>query len=529
MKIKSLIVLLLLILNSSCKKSTKNNIEIRTVVKENAIAMDSSYIKNYHPRVFEFYKSNHFNTIWFNETNREMYLAFLENIDEDGLNPNEYWINSITKNIEDFKQLSPEEITNLDALLSKSFLKLANNIHSGKLNPRNLYSDWEITPDQLINPEKILQKAISNNKITFVLDSLRPANKIYKKLRETLRDYKEVDSDSSSIANLKISINKKIVLNDTNNKLYNIKLKLTYLDLFEPEVCITNIYTKQLEESVKKLQLTHNLTPDGVIGLSTIKALNRSKNYKKNQIIANLERLRWFPRNLGENYVMVNIPEFRLWLIADEDTIVTKKIIVGKIERKTPILSSKFSNIVFNPTWTVPPTILKKDLVPAAMKDSNYFHKNRIKIYENGIVVTPSEWQSMYSNRYRYVQDPGKNNSLGIIKFNFPNKHLVYLHDTNTRSAFSRDGRDLSSGCVRVADPLKLAVDLFKLDGNSAITLEKIQEIIKSEETKSIKIKNPIYIHQFYWTVSIDQNNEIKYNDDIYNLDVPLYNALQIQ
>jgi L,D-transpeptidase YcbB len=529
MKKIAVVGILIFAFTISCKKQKEDNSIIieEIAVIETPISIDSIVVKNYHPRTFEFYKANNFNSIWYNKTNRDDYFTFLQNVDEDGLNPKEYWYPLIQKKINSYDSLNPSEISDLDALLTKSFFKLANNINSGKLNPRTLYPDWEITPE-VINPEQLLLNALYAQKIPFVLDSLRPKNKIYTKLREALKTYKQLDSDSSYIASLQIKSIKKLVLNDTNEVVIDIKRKLDYLDLYDITDSISNVYTSDLELAVKKFQELHNLTPDGVIGNSTIKALNKNKNYRKNQIIANLERLRWFPKQLGENYVMVNIPEFKLWLISNNDTLLTKKIIVGREERKTPILSSKFSDIVFNPTWTVPPTILKKDLTPAAVKDTNYFHKNRIKIYKSGSEISPTQWQSSNASSYRYVQDPGKNNSLGIIKFNFPNKYSVYLHDTNHRSAFGRDGRDLSSGCVRVNDPLQLAKSLFELDNNTNMTSKKINELIENGKTTSIRIKNPIYVHQFYWTVSVDEDGEIKYNDDIYNLDVPLYKALQI-
>jgi len=523
---------LVLLVIASCKQEIsmpREEIKIQpTVVKiEQPVTIDTVYLKKYHPNVFEFYKNLNFKTAWYQKKNREAYLSFLTNIYEDGLNTKDYYYDSIQSKISKFDSLSEAELGTLDAYLTNSFLKLANHIHSGKLNPTLLYNDWELQPKK-INPEPVLQKTLQKQNMSFVLDSLRPKNKIYAKLRESLRDFKLIDADSSSIANLKIVTPQKLVVNDTNAAIIDIKRKLEYLDFYKPTDSINAVYTEDFVDVVKRFQSIHNLTPDGIIGLSTIKALNHNKNHRKNQIIANLERFRWYPDTLGQNYVIVNIPEFRLWLISDQDTLLSKKIIVGKPARRTPVLSSKFSDIVINPTWTVPPTILKKDLTPSAKRDLSYFSRNKIKIYKNGEIVAPEDWDSEQASKYRYVQDPGSHNSLGIIKFNFPNKHFVYLHDTNHKSGFGRDGRDLSSGCIRVNQPLDLATNIFALDNNKTMTLTKINELIDLGKTTSIRIKKPIYVHQFYWTVSLDQEEDIKYNDDVYNLDIALFNALQI-
>src|SRR5690606_27976920 len=244
--------------------------------------------------------------------------------------------------------------------LTQTFEKLANHLHSGKLNPKKLYSDWDLEKKEIALSQK-LETAIKENKVATIFKNIKPQDEIYKKIKqsllvlETYPDYKFG----------RISIKNKIVANDTLDVIKDIKKRLIYWKDFQNrDSIISNVYDSLTVEAVKKFQKRHNLAIDGVIGFGTIKALNYSKNERREQIIANLERWKWFPSDFGEDYLLVNLPEFKLSYIVNKDTINTERIIIGKASRKTPILSSKLTNFVFNPTWTVPPTILKEDLTP---------------------------------------------------------------------------------------------------------------------------------------------------------------------
>jgi murein L,D-transpeptidase YcbB/YkuD len=213
--------------------------------------------------------------------------------------------------------------------------------------------------------------------------------------------------------------------------------------------------------------------------------------------------------------------------VSHEDTIATHKVIVGTAKRSTPILSSKLSNFVFNPTWTIPPTIIKEDLQPNAATNSNYFAARKLIIYDaKGNKVSPKQWNPNKATNYRYVQEPGYNNSLGLVKFNFPNHHLVYLHDTNHRSYFLKTNRALSSGCVRVENPLELAALILNQDYPKRNAKEWIASLIKNKKTKSISVKSTIPIYLFYWTSWIE-GTQLQFRPDIYLLDKELAEKLR--
>lgn len=528
-------IITFLLLTTSCKKGADNQLSNtksdsitqpkRSLNLRDALQIDSTFLGRYQPKIIQFYNEHQNKTVWNNQKDRVEFLSFLELIDEDGLDKNDYYFDKLKTKEANFNDLNELAHIELDILYTQSFFRVANNLHSGKLNPRTLYNDWEVTPEKL-EPEKLLFNSLYEHKITHTLDSLRPNNIIYNKLKTALSKEKQLPEEPE-IMQQQIKINKKIQVNDTVNSIIDIKKKLAHLKFYTLEDSITSVYNVELEEAVKKFQKRNNLTADGVIGAGTIKSLNYNRMQRKAQIVANLERLRWYPRYLGENYVLVNIAGFELWAVAKGDTIHHHRVVVGKNSRRTPILSSKFSDIVFNPTWTVPPTIIKNDLTPSATKNRGYFANNRIKIYKNGAQVSAEDWNPEVASSYRYVQDPGSHNSLGLIKFNFPNNYMVYLHDTNNRSVFGRDGRDLSSGCIRVESPVSLAAKIFKMDQNETMNEEKINSLIAKGKTTSIKIKSPIYVHQFYWTVSVAKDGGLKFNADIYNLDEGLYAALR--
>jgi len=240
-----------------------------------------------------------------------------------------------------------------------------------------------------------------------------------------------------------------------------------------------------------------------------------------------MERWKWFPEDFGESYIFINIPEYTLHFVFENDTLETKRIVVGKPSRKTPILTSKINNLVFNPTWTVPPTILKEDLVPSATKNISYFTRNRITILDNKRdTIKPKDWDAENYKRYRYVQRPGRNNSLGLVKFNFPNKHMVYLHDTNHREYFSRSYRALSSGCVRIEEPLPFAKTILMADDEEKWKESEIDTIIKYSKTKVVPIKINVKVFMLYYTCWVNKK-QIIYCPDIYNLDEKLYEKLR--
>lgn len=485
------------------------------VIPEELLEDKSDSIKLYYK------KFNNFE-IWIDQENRADLIAQIEKSKLEGLNPDDYKLETIYNKEVVRDSLSKIDLLQYDILLTETFAKLATHYYKGKLNPKEVNPSWELF-EKKINISPLLIHAISNKKIASTLKELLPQHIQYKMLKEALVEidnYPNVAFDS-------LYFTKKIIPNDTIKQIIKIKKRLRFWNDLTSQDSISSIYDSITVKAVKKFQFRHGLTADGIIGKSTLDALNWDKIGRKKQIIANLERWKWYPKDFGDKYILVNLPDYTLNLICNNDTLAQRKVVVGKPKRKSIVLNSKMSNIVYNPTWTVPPTIIKEDLSVEAARNRSYFSRNRIKIYNSkNQEISPNNWNPNKPNNYRYVQDPGYNNSLGLVKFNFPNNHLVYLHDTNHREMFVLNYRALSSGCVRIENPLEISELILQDQDNGRWNKETINEIIERKKTYMIKVKNPIYIHQLYWT-SWAKKNRLYFRDDIYKVDLELYSKLR--
>lgn len=564
-------VVLLFVVFIACKNSKKEVFEesedyfdtIRKItihaIPEDLLADKSDSIRSYY-KLFE----NH--EIWVDRENREDLIFQIEKTKEEGLNPEDYNINKIFRLELRLDSLQVEEKLAYDILLTQTYEKLCNHYYRGKLNPNEVYSNWDLF-DKKLSVAKLLKESIDAKKIAPSIKGLLPKHPMYLSLKEALVAIDKLPNSKFD----SIDKNLKIKFNDDSDVIQEIKKRLSYWkDLDSKDTVFSKKYDAKMLGAVKRFQARHGLFADGVIGIGTIKALNYNKETRKAQILANLERWRWFSRNLGDQYLLINLPEYQLNYVKNNDTIASHKVVVGRPQRMTPVLSSKLSNFVFNPTWTVPPTIIKEDLSVEAAMNRNYFSRNRITIYKGqNTIVSPYEWNPQKAESYRYVQTPGYNNSLGVVKFNFPNHHLVYLHDTNHRDYFDYKYRALSSGCVRVQFPVVLAKQILqdqdngrwksidsirkeRIEKEKKLKLQKnykpvklspeelaekvkreaeeqdeIDEIIEKNETYYIKVKQPIYIHQLYWTSWSDKKG-LQFREDIYNLDKVLYDKLKI-
>jgi murein L,D-transpeptidase YcbB/YkuD len=510
----------------SCKKEPIINLDslIKSgpIDKEGEIiAIDTVLITPFNSKSLqEFYTSRDNKTVWQSEKNRKIILETIKTCENEGLNPSDYNISKLTDLEKNFTELEESEQINYDLLLTYNFQKYLTHLHNGKLNPRKLYNNWDLHINEL-DTKSILNKALSKDSLASEIEKCQPKALTYKKLIKALELINEFPKDETQ----PIVTEDKIKHNETNPAIINIKKKLLYWKDSDSKDSITSVYDNKTFEAVKKFQTRHGLISDGIIGKSTITALNFTKEERKHQIIANLERWRWYAKSFAENYILINIPNYSLNVIENQNITMSKRIVVGKIKRRTPILTSVLQTVVFNPTWTVPPTILKEDIIPELSKNRNFLKNKGIGIYDSkNNEIDPLDWNEKKPNGYRYVQKPGYYNSLGVVKINFPNKHSVYLHDTNHRNLFERNNRSLSSGCVRIEKPLEL-VQLL-LDNPKQYSREKIDSIVATKKTLFLGIRKRYAIYQWYWT-AWSENDKLIFRNDIYNLDADLYQQLR--
>lgn len=519
------VLFVLIIILISCANKDKNpEVEVKKdyydsirkltvhVITADDLEKTSDSVKSYYEKFGNY-------EIWIDRENREDLIAQIEKSKLEGLNPDDYNLKKIYSKEVLHDSLSKSDVIAYDIMLTETFEKLATHYYKGKIAPQTVYKTWDLF-EKRTAIKSWLFSSIKEKKVASVLKGLLPKHLTYQQLKSALKEinkYQDTRFDS-------LRFLKKATLNDTLPNLASIRKKLLFWGDLKKEI-IGKIYDTITFNAVKKFQHRHGLLADGVIGAGTIKALNYNQHTRKDQILANLERWRWYPSDFGEKHILVNLPEYYLSYVVKNDTIDTRKVVVGRPKRPTPVLSSKLSNIVYNPTWTVPPTIIKEDLAVDAKRNRNYFSASRITIFDaNNNEVSPYRWNPDKPNNYRYVQKPGYNNSLGLVKFNFPNSHLVYLHDTNHREMFAYNYRALSSGCVRVENPIPFSRLILKDQDNERWDEKEVDKIIKKSETYAIKLKEPIFIHQLYWTAWY--KNGLKFRDDIYNLDLKLASEL---
>ncbi len=293
---------------------------------------------------------------------------------------------------------------------------------------------------------------------------------------------------------------------------------------FQPEAT----FDECLMLAVKNFQKRHGLQDDGIVGPSTIRSMNETVEYKIQKVLLNLDRVKWLPRNMNKRYLIVNIPEYMLHYIEDNQVKDKIKVIVGNTKHPTPIFSNKISFIVLNPYWKVPEGIVKREIIPAMIKNPNYIKKQGLEIHETWSEYSPRILpQNIYWEQYadgyikfpfRIMQPPGKKNALGKIKFKFPNRFDVYLHDTPTKYLFKRDKRAFSHGCVRLSEPQKLLGTIATFNQN--IKLKKAEKILKGKKQTQINIKEKLPINILYLTAGFNaKTNEVEFRNDIYHYD----------
>jgi L,D-transpeptidase YcbB len=276
-----------------------------------------------------------------------------------------------------------------------------------------------------------------------------------------------------------------------------------------------------LAKAIKSFQQRHGLTSNGVLGNSTLAALNVTPAERIKQIQIN--RQRWANLQLGNRYILVNIPDYTMSLFENDQRVLSMKTIVGKPQLPTPQLRSRITRLIFYPYWHVPAKIAKKDILPKVQEDPNYLDDMNIKILQRkkGQPTTIDEndidWDEAESDQYLFRQEPGEQNALGIVKFEFPNPYDVYMHDTSTKNLFNTYPRDLSHGCIRLEKPFDLVNYLMKNDTHW--NRDKMQSIIEAMKTTYVQVIEPIPIIITYLTAWVDEQGKVNFRDDIYHLD----------
>ena len=300
----------------------------------------------------------------------------------------------------------------------------------------------------------------------------------------------------------------------------------------KPKQDCLELYDENVFQAVKSFQKNHGLVQDGVVGRNTIKRLNIPIEKKIEKMRINLERMRWMPRSLGEEYVVVNIPDYKLKMYDKGEIKLDMAVIVGNTKNPTPIFSHKMSSIVLNPYWRIPQSIVKKELIPKLVENPNYLSTSDIKVFENWSHKSTQydtkgiDWSVFLDNDLigsskeapmRFIQIPGDSNPLGRMKFMFPNRYSVYLHDTPYKGLFKNNRRAYSHGCIRLSRPQDLLKTITQED--SRLNYDKAKKILSEKEKTDLDLSKEIPVHIIYLTSWLDENGKVQFRDDIYKFD----------
>jgi murein L,D-transpeptidase YcbB/YkuD len=490
--------------------------------------------------IINFYTDRYFTEVWskdrvLTELAYELKFEIIQS-QFDGLNPEDYHLEvleSFFQRFESNKESGTEnasgDLADIDMLLSDAFFHLASDLEIGKVDPSTLEEEWEITRKaQTVDYLELLNKAINEGQIRQNLEILYPEFSIYKKGREVLR--RLVDEEKADTLNWKkVKITKAIKVGESNSVIPALRERLQYWGILETyNFEDPKLYDSVMMAGVKDFQGMHGMEIDGVIGKMTLAAMNDSPKARVDKARVNLERLRWLPDTVkNAEFILVNIANFQLDYLSNLDTLFSARVIVGTKYHETPIFQADMSYIVFSPYWNIPSSIIKSEIIPSVRKSPNYIQSRNMEVITNsGKRVDPNsiDWNSKYFP-YLVRQKPGPGNSLGLVKFMFPNKYSVYIHDTNARSLFSSDDRARSHGCIRIQNPGDFAKVLLRDD--PTWTVDRIQTAMNQTEEQVVKLNRSIPVVLVYLTFWTDSKGQPHFRDDIYDRDDKVLEALK--
>jgi L,D-transpeptidase YcbB len=424
---------------------------------------------------------------------------------------------------------NPSAVASYDVAISIEALRLAANLHVGRVNPRSVGFDLDVATRRQEIVLKVLEMTRSAAPRAILAD-LEPRFPIYKPLKDALLRYRRL---AVELPRPKFSFPPKFTPGMSHKDVPALRELLVALgDLpgdARAAAGANEVYDPVLEQAVRAFQLRHGLTADGVIGKGTLSRLSTPAADRLKQIELGLERLRWLPEGVRGHYLIVNIPAFQLYGARAGEGIghheLQMNVVVGQAidGRQTPIFHSEMTMVTFRPYWNVPEAIAAKELVPEIRRHPGYVQKNNLEIVATSgpaaVPISPdaSVLDRVASGSLKIRQRPGPDNALGLFKFSFPNTNNVYLHSTPSKNLFSRDRRDFSHGCIRVQDPQRLAE--WVLEDNGDWPSERIHQFAEGDVTKTITLKKPIPVYIFYSTVMVDQEGRISFFDDIYGHD----------
>jgi murein L,D-transpeptidase YcbB/YkuD len=481
----------------------------------------------------DYYKADDAKLLWIGErglkakATRSLRTAFAR-ADMFGLDPRDYSLAN-SEAVAAEPNASPTSLADAELRISLTALSYANHAQAGRVMPTSIDSEFlDLKPKRPAARQVLAGLAKSGDDLAGYLESFHPPHPQFKALKQKLAEVRSAVTTGS--IPVRIPEGPSLGPDTYHPQIAIVRERLSVpVPQDAPRGNAAQYYDAALAEAVRAFQETKGLRPDGIIGRNTREALNEGTiAVSVNTILSNMERWRWAPRELGERYVFINIPEFKFFIVDHGRVIHEERIVTGSPKHPTPVFSDEIETLVLNPYWHVPQSIIANEIIPAARNNPDYLYRNNLEVFWLGdrqVEPYMVDWQFVNPAKLSLRQTPGPGNALGRIKFLFPNKHSVYMHDTPSKHLFDKPVRAYSHGCMRVRNPLEFAKLLLADQGWSEARIRDTLEIASDQH---VRLEKKVPVHISYFTAWVDDDGTLKGFWDIYGHDASVRVALKL-
>ncbi|MBD9438481.1 L,D-transpeptidase family protein [Pseudomonas sp. PDM04] len=476
--------------------------------------------------VMDFYTHRAYRAAWANDRDVEQLIASLNATDADGLNPADFRIDELVRSRTAMQTtpVTPEQQAAFDLATTHTFITALLQLRRGKVDPSRLDIHWNFDANGVDPREDVnaFFAALDEHDVAKAFALAPPQEAVYAGLRQALAQLRSVRDRGGWP---KVTVDHSLKPGMDEPAVAQLRARMVAAGFLDPRLLHGTRYDAAVTAAVKKYQDEQYLGADGMVGANTLAALNVPVEARIDQVRVNMERARWLLYKLQGTFVIVDIAGYKVAMYRDGQPIWRSRVQVGKAARNTPIFQAQISYITFNPTWTVPPTILKEDVLPKIQSNPGYLAANRMRVIDReGNEVDPATVDWTHPRGLSLRQDAGRDSSLGQVVIRFPNDYAIYLHDTPHRELFARTVRATSSGCIRVENPLQLVELLFNdpVKWNS----DGIQKQLANGRTENIRLPVKVPVLLAYWTVDLGNDGRVSFKPDVYGYDAPVLRAL---